>query len=96
MAFGALQRRGLIKKNLLAGDRSECLVTQITFDVGVPALERELRSFIVIKNGGHPSCDIVAVCARRFPGFGDDELTAVFIRVTLFAGLRCPLKLRLL
>jgi len=93
VAFRALLRCRLVKENLIAGNHAQGFVTKITFDVGVPALERELRSFVVIKRGGHPSRDIVAVCARRFPGLRD-ELTAVFIRVAFFATLRCPFELR--
>ena len=96
MAFRALLRCRLVEKNLIAGNRPKSLVTKIAFDVSVTALQRELRSLVVIKRRGDPSRHVMAVYAGRFPGFGDDELTAVFIRVTFFAGLRCPLKLRLL
>jgi len=95
VAFGALLRRRLVKKNVSAGNHTKSLVAEIAFDVSVTALERELGSLIVIKRGGHPSRDIMAVCAGCLSGLRD-ELTAVFIRVAFFALLRCAFKLRLL
>ena len=95
MAFRAFLRCRLVKKNLSARNHAQGFVTKITFDVGVPALERKLRSLIVIKYRGHPSRDVMAVGARRFSSFRD-ELTAVFIYVAFLAGLRSPFKLRLL
>ena len=94
MAFRAFLRCGFVKKNLSAGNHAQRLVTKITFHIGVPALQRELSPLIVIKRGGHPSRDVVAVGARRLSGLRE-ELTAVFIRVAFLAVLRCALELRL-
>ena len=94
MAFRALQRRRLVEKNLFAGNLSHSLVTKSTFDIGVPALERELRSLIVIKGRRHPSRHIVTIGARRLSGLCD-KLAAVWVHVAFLALLGCSLKLRL-
>ena len=94
MAFRAFLRCRFVKENLSTGNRVKSLVAEITFDVGVPTLQRELRSLVVIKRGGHPSRDVVAVRAPRFSGLRD-KLTAVLIRVAFLAVLRSALKLRL-
>lgn len=94
MAFRALQRRRLVEKNFLAGNLAHSFVTKITFYVGMSALQRELRSLIVIKNRRHPSRNVVAVRTRCFARFCN-KLPTMPVRVAFFALLRRSLKLRL-
>jgi hypothetical protein len=92
MASRALQRCGLVKQNLLAGNLTRDCVTTVTFHVGVTTLERELSSLVVIKCRRHPSLYVVAVRAGRFSCFCS-ELTAMPVRMAFLAALGRSLEL---
>jgi hypothetical protein len=94
MAFCAFQRRRLVKEDFLAGNLTDTCVTAVTFDVGVPALERELSSLIVIERRRYPSLHVMTVCARRFSRLCN-ELAAVRVHVATLAVLWRSLELRL-
>ncbi len=94
VACRALQWRRLVKEDLLAGNLTHNRVTAVAFHVGMPALERELSSFIVIECRRYPSLHVMAVCAWRFSRLCN-ELAAVWIHVATLAALRRSLKLRL-
>lgn len=59
----ALQRRGLVEEHLFVAHEAKGIVTAVTFQTLVPALQREFRALVVVKCRRHPSLRGVALCA---------------------------------
>ena len=68
-------------------------VTFIASHFSVPALQREVRSRVVIERRRHPSLRGMAIRAWRLAGFC--KLPCVDVFVTIFANLRSALELHL-
>ena len=92
MAIRTILRRWLIEQNQLALHLALQRVAHGTSHVGMPSLQRKLRTLIVIERRRRPSLDDVTV-----PALGDPvlrgELAAMRVSMAGFAILRCSFEL---
>lgn len=85
MAVRALRGGLLVNNDGLVRNQARLHVTLVASNVRVPAREREVRAFIVIKSRGNPPLGIVAVRARRLASF--HKLARVHVFMTSLARL---------
>lgn len=85
MAVRTLRRRLLINDDSFASNRASLRMTFVTRDIGVAALQGEMRPRIMIESGGDPSLRIVTIRARGLPGLC--KLPRMRVLVTILTNL---------
>jgi len=84
----------LINDDGLVSNEASLRVALVTGHVGMPSLQREMSSCVVIERGGHPALRVVTIHTRGFASFG--KLSVVRVLVAILAYLRRALKLHFL